>query len=95
MIVAKKIASLYTKAAVLSLEFSSDSSSLVFSMASEVFSLCQVDFNSLCITSKKWVAFHGHTDFVQSVTFNPKQGILASASDDKTVKLWDLGTKKT
>ena len=94
MIVAKKTAIFRTDAAVLSLEFSQDNSSLVCAMASEVFSLYHIDFESVLTVLPGLETFHGHKDFVQSVTFNPKQGILASASDDKTVKLWDLGTKK-
>jgi WD40 repeat protein len=35
---------------------------------------------------------HGHTDFVRDVTFSPAGGILASASDDGTVLLWDVAS---
>jgi WD40 repeat protein len=34
--------------------------------------------------------FFGHTDFVRSVSFSPTGDIIATASDDKTAKLWDL-----
>jgi len=37
----------------------------------------------------------GHTDQVFSVAFHPDGSLLASASHDSTVRIWDTNTAKT
>lgn len=34
----------------------------------------------------------GHEALVRALSFNPRSGLLVSASYDKSVKLWDLAT---
>ncbi|MGK7920344.1 MAG: hypothetical protein AB4080_10115 [Trichodesmium sp.] len=63
--------------------------------------LCFSDINTLCAYQNwninyyptesvfKSITLSGHTDSVMSVTFSPNNQIIASASKDKTVKLWN------
>ena len=36
-----------------------------------------------------------HSDVVRSVAFSPDGKTIVSGSDDETIKVWALGTKKT
>jgi WD40 repeat protein len=47
------------------------------------------------IDTSRWQVirtFEGHTDSVNSVAFSPDGWLLASGSDDNTIKLWDVAT---
>ena len=44
------------------------------------------------ITGSQMAVLSGHTSYVRSVTFSSDGRSLASGSDDKTIKLWDVQT---
>jgi WD40 repeat protein len=45
-------------------------------------------------TGKLRHSFTGHSDWVSSVAFSPDGQILASGSEDNTIKLWDVNRGK-
>ena len=55
----------------------------------------QVSYNLVSISPYSYATFEGHADAVVSVTFSPAATILASASNDNTVRLWDVSTGTT
>ncbi len=45
-------------------------------------------------TGKKLLTYSGHSDQVNALAFSQTSKLMASASFDKSVKLWDVSTGK-
>lgn len=48
----------------------------------------------LTVNDRKFQAsFTGHANWIRSAKFSPDSRLIVSGSDDKTVKIWDVGKK--
>jgi WD40 repeat protein len=65
---------------------------LIFWVVFPVFILSILDcFNSVVLAADCEV-LNGHSDYVRAVAFSTNGNVLASGSDDETIKLWDVQT---
>ena len=74
-----------TLGGILSAAFSSDGKFLATGIDSEIWLWHVAD-------SRQLLSFKGHISWVHSVAFSPNGQILASGSNDQTVRLWDVNT---
>ncbi|MCP2728856.1 NB-ARC domain-containing protein [Limnofasciculus baicalensis] len=70
---------------ILSAAFNSDGKLLATGIDNEIW-LWQV------ANSRQLLSYKGHLSWVHSVAFSPEGQILASGSNDETVRLWDVNT---
>jgi platelet-activating factor acetylhydrolase IB subunit alpha len=45
-----------------------------------------------CWSGRQLLKINGHDNWVRSLCFHPSGGFLYSASDDKTIRVWELPT---
>ncbi|HEY9607250.1 MAG TPA: NB-ARC domain-containing protein [Allocoleopsis sp.] len=74
-----------TLGGILSAAFSLDGKLLATGIDSEIWLWHVAD-------SRQLLSFKGHISWVHSVAFSPDRQILASGSNDQTVRLWDINT---
>ncbi|KAG9064826.1 hypothetical protein KI688_003086 [Linnemannia hyalina] len=70
-------------AAASSTEFSRDCRQVAWSLGENKVQLFSVE------TGEPGLVLHGHSDAIECVSYSPKHNIIATASSDKTVRIWN------
>ncbi|KAF9121381.1 U3 snoRNP protein [Mortierella sp. GBA39] len=70
-------------AAASSTEFSRDCRQVAWSLGGNKVQLFSVE------TGEPGLVLHGHSDAIECVSYSPKHNIIATASSDKTVRIWN------
>lgn len=77
-----------TKTAKKHIAFSPNNKTFAWGSENGTVAICNIE-------TKSMQSLKGHTDFVKCVVFSPDGKLLASCSDDQTVRLWDVRTGKS